>query len=163
MKSYISKTLTEQTSKQYSFAMASHHHLQSELLSGCKCHLEYAQFEKWIAEAKGIIIVGWTYPKFISPSHFKKIADIKKLYDAIWASDCKAIKLSQQEWDECVAANVSLAALVEYLPKTSASKKCKALDMCEEEEGEEEEEEMVIDTWGKVTINHCHPIQYYNV
>lgn len=83
MKSYISKTLMEQIGKKYSFAMVSHNYLQSELLSSYKCCLEYAQFEKQITEAKGIIIVGWMYPKFISPSHFKKIVDIKKLYDAI--------------------------------------------------------------------------------
>lgn len=83
MKSYISKTLMEQIGKKYSFAMVSHNYLQLELLSSYKCCLEYAQFEKQITEAKGIIIVGWMYPKFISPSHLKKIVDIKKLYGAI--------------------------------------------------------------------------------
>ena len=52
-------------------------------------------------EAKGIII---GYPKFISPSHFEKIVDIKML--VIHTGDWKAIKLSQQEWDKCVAAKI---------------------------------------------------------
>ena len=35
---------------------------------------------------------------------------------------CKAIKLSQQGWDEHIAVNISLVALAEYLPKTKKHK-----------------------------------------
>ena len=101
--------------------------------------MEYCHFEKWIAEAKGIIIEGWTYPKFTSPSNFKKLADIQKLYDAVCARTCKPVKLSQEEWDQHVAANVSLAALAEYHPGALATKKRKVTERCEEEEEEEEE------------------------
>lgn len=152
MKGYISKTLTEQIGEQYPFTIApvwgsSPSSSILELLSGGKCRLEYAHFEKRIAEAKGIIITGWTYPEFVSPSYFKKLADIQTLYNAIRSGDCKAVKLSQQEWDDRVAASASLAALPEHLPADSAaaapaSKKRKALDVREEEqEGEEEQEE----------------------
>ena len=101
--------------------------------------MEYSHFEKWIVEAKGIIIKGWTYSKFTSPSNFKKLTDIQKLYEAVCARTCKAVKLSQEEWDQCVAANVSLAVLAEYHPGALATKKHKVTEKHEEEEEEEEE------------------------
>ena len=100
--------------------------------------MKYCHFEKQIVEAKGIIIKGWTYPKFTSPSNFKKLTDIQKLYNGVCAGTCKPVKLSQEEWDQCVAANVSLAILAEYHPGALATKKHKVTERCEEEEEEEE-------------------------
>ena len=99
--------------------------------------MEYCHFEKRIAEAKGIIIKGWTYPKFTSLSNFKKLADIQKLYDALCARTCKAVKLSQEEWDQHIAVNVFLATLAKCHPGALATKKCKVTERCEEEEEEE--------------------------
>ena len=45
-----------------------------------------------------------------NPSNFKKIADIKTLYDAIRAGSCKAVKLSQVEWNRRVAYNAARVA-----------------------------------------------------
>ena len=100
--------------------------------------MEYSHFEKRIMEAKRIVIIGWTYPKFTSPSNFKKLTDIQKLYDAVCGRTCKAVKLSQEEWDQRIAANVSVAALAEYHPGAPATKKCKVTERQEEEEEEEE-------------------------
>ena len=44
-------------------------------------------------------------------SNFKSLADIKQLYDAICNGTCKAVKLSQQEWNSCIASNCMRMAM----------------------------------------------------
>ena len=86
-----------------------------------------------------------TYHKFTSPSNFKKLVDIQKLYNAVQAGTCKAFKLSQEEWDQCIAANFYLAALAEYHLGAPAIKKHKAMERHEEEE--ERRREQVAPVW----------------
>src|SRR5882724_4638468 len=103
--------------------------------------MEFRHYEKKIVEAKGIVIEGWTYPKFVSPSDFKKLADIKELYDAVRGGDCKAVQLSQEDWQARIASNKLRVARGEevYAPESMSSKKRKTLALEEEEEEEEEE------------------------
>lgn len=60
--------------------------------------MEYQNYERKIVEKHGIVIAGWTYESFTSPSNFKRVADIKILFDAVRAGTCKATKLSEDEW-----------------------------------------------------------------
>lgn len=106
----------------------------TEALCGVKCRLEYNKFEKKIVEGKGIIIEGWTYPVFTNPSNFKSVADIKELHDAIRDGTCKAVKLSQPEWNSRVASNAMRMAMGEdvypdtlYMQKSSSLGKRKAV------------------------------------
>ncbi|KIM81189.1 hypothetical protein PILCRDRAFT_504494 [Piloderma croceum F 1598] len=131
MKSYISKTIKEQIQL---------------LANDSTLRMEFRHYEKKIVEEKGIVITGWTYHKFVSPSDFKKLADIKELYDAIRAGTCKATQLSSEDWQARIVSNKLRAAHGEpvYAPEPPASKKRKtsACDAREEEEEEEEEEEV---------------------
>ena len=95
-------------------------------------------------EGKGIVIKGWTYHILTNPSNFKKIVDINTLYEAIHAGTCKAMKLSQAEWNQHVAYNAARVAKGDdmYNEALSASSlgKRKLEGMCEEEEEEGEGE-----------------------
>ena len=91
-------------------------------------------------EGKGVIIEGWTYPTITNLSNFKSLADIKQLYDAIRDGTCKAVKLSQQEWNSRIASNCMRMAMGEDVyPDTLYNQKSlgkrKAKDIAEEEEG----------------------------
>jgi hypothetical protein len=112
-----------------------------QLANDTTLRMEFLHYEKKIVEAKGIIIEGWTYYKFVSPSDFKKIADIKELYDAVRSGNCKAVQLSQADWQARIASNKLRAAQGEavYAPERQASKKRKA--SAEEEEEEEDSDD----------------------
>ena len=79
-------------------------------------------------------------------SNFKSLADIKQLYDAICDGTCKAVKLSQQEWNSHITSNCMRMAMGEDVyPDTLYNQKSlgkrKAKDIAEEEEEGEEEGE----------------------
>lgn len=118
----------------------------SDSLCGVKCRLEYKHFEKKMVEGKGIVMEGWTYPIITSPSNFKSLADIKRLHDAIRNGDCKAVKLSQQEWNSRVASNAMRMGMGEDVyseavhSKRSTGKR-KAIEMCDGEgEGNDDDD-----------------------
>jgi hypothetical protein len=104
--------------------------------------MEFRHYEKKIVEAKGIIIEGWTYHAFVSPSDFKKLADIKELYDAVRAGNCKAVKLSAADWAARIASNHIRAAQGELVyPSSRATEKTLGKRKASAREEEEEEEE----------------------
>lgn len=81
--------------------------------------LEYDHYEKKIVEARGVVIDGWTYHQFISPSNFKTIPDVEELYFAVSSGICKARKLSAGEQGARIKSNRERHALGEsvYAPQ----------------------------------------------
>ena len=129
IKSYISKMLTKQIGKYR--PLLNMRHQNTYLLLSClrvfiwvRYHLEYNNFEKKIMEGKGVIIEGWTYPTITNPSNFKSLADIKHLYDAIHDGTCKAVKLSQQEWNSHITSScIRMAMGEDVYPNTLYNQK----------------------------------------
>lgn len=68
-------------------------------------------------EKHGIVIKGWTYPLFISPSDFKRVADVKRLFDAVCSGACTAEKLDDQVWHARIASNQARLAAGENVYK----------------------------------------------
>jgi hypothetical protein len=148
MKTFISKTLTEQISKRNHFIIFPiiDHGASTEVLANdSTLRIEYLHNEKKLVEGKGIVIHGWTYSALVSPSNFKKLADITELYEAVREGRCKAIKLSTVDWNARIASNLARVARGElvYPPCEAVTKKTlgkrKAATQSPEEEEEEEE------------------------
>ena len=90
-------------------------------------------------EGKGVIIEGWMYPTITNLSNFKSLTDIKQLYDAICDGTCKAMKLSQQEWNSHITSNCMRMAIgkdvhPDTLYNWESLCKQKAKDIAKEEE-----------------------------
>ncbi|KIM74380.1 hypothetical protein PILCRDRAFT_14526 [Piloderma croceum F 1598] len=109
---------------------------QIATISGAKVRrLEFAHYEKKIVEKHGIVIDGWTSPEFVSPSHFKKIEQVEKLFNAVNSGACKARKLSDVELAERKQSNQARHALGEavYGPTKERGVKRKAAGDGDEE------------------------------
>jgi hypothetical protein len=59
--------------------------------------MNYATYEKSIVERYQVKLVGWTYDKFVNPSHIGTMTDICKLCDALKCGECHWVCLSQHE------------------------------------------------------------------
>jgi hypothetical protein len=59
--------------------------------------MNYATYEKSIVERYRVKLVGWTYDKFVNPSHIGTMTDICKLRDALKCGECHWVRLSQRE------------------------------------------------------------------
>ena len=128
MKGHIRETLRKQIGMYSSFLSVfstAHSDHVVETLSGKKCaRLEFEHYEKKIVERLGVVIDGWTCPDFVSPSHFKKIAQVEELFNAVNSGDCKVRKLSDDELAARKLSNQTRHALGEAVygtPKDTAA------------------------------------------
>jgi hypothetical protein len=68
------------------------------LTTGSKrAEMNYVNYDKEIVERYKVKLVGWTYERFVNPSHIGTVTDICKLRDALKSGECKWVKLNQHE------------------------------------------------------------------
>ena len=62
-----------------------------------KVEMNYTNYDTFIVGCYKVKVVGWTYEKFVNPSHIGTMTDICKLHDALKSGKCKWIKLDKNQ------------------------------------------------------------------
>lgn len=62
-----------------------------------KVDMNYANYDTAIVERYKVKLVGWTYEKFVNPSHIGTMTDICRLRDALKCGECKWTKLDKHQ------------------------------------------------------------------
>lgn len=60
--------------------------------------MQYVNYEEDIVQRYGVVIEGWTFPKFVNPSEMSTALEpLRKLHDALKSGTCQFVKLTSEE------------------------------------------------------------------
>jgi hypothetical protein len=59
--------------------------------------MNYANYDTAIVERYKVKLTGWTYEKFVNPSHIGTMAEICKLRDALKSGTCHWVRLNAEQ------------------------------------------------------------------
>lgn len=103
--------------------------------------MNYTNYETAIVERYRVNLVGWTFPRLVSPSEIGTIDDIRTLRDALKTGACKWVRLSKRELAAHSEAVAQWREDGEVIGKKRKERSNKGVKRKRKDKGREEEDE----------------------